>query len=186
MGKRRNFQSGISLPPLRQIQEWTTHLPSPKNFNSGDLFELIQTLFLDDGAFVFENRDDLIKGVSTIKRVFKYFGLEMHIGRNGEKSKTECVFFPPPQFFKLPEALTYKQDEDINNATIVSKPRNKTLSLKKMDKLYDTLDETKRINLSDGYVDFTKHFKYLENYISYHLRDDYDIDKRIAEAYKSI
>jgi hypothetical protein len=28
-----------------------------------------------------------------------HFGLEVHIGRNGNPSKTECVFFPPPQFF---------------------------------------------------------------------------------------
>ena len=162
----------------------TSHLP--KTFNSGDFFQMIQTLFLDDGAFVFESREDLTKGVEIIKKVFEYFGLEMHVGRNGEKSKTECVFFPPPQFFKLPEALTYEQDADENDTAITTKPKNKTLSLKKMDNLYDNLDETKRIHLDDGYVDFTKHFKYLGNYISYHLRDDYDIDKRLDQAYKSM
>ena len=31
---------------------------------------------------------------------FARFGLEMHIGRGSSESKTECVFFPPPQFFQ--------------------------------------------------------------------------------------
>ena len=28
--------------------------------------------------------------------VFKRFGLTCHVGRNGGKSKTEAMFFPPP------------------------------------------------------------------------------------------
>ena len=56
-----------------------------------------------------------------------------------------------------------------------------------MDEMYDNADETDRINLEDGsYVDFCKHFKYLGSYASYHLRDDYDIDKRLAAAYGSM
>jgi hypothetical protein len=40
--------------------------------------------------------------------------------------------------------------------------------------------------LADGHVDFVKHFKYLGSYISFDLTDDYDIDKRIAAANKSM
>jgi hypothetical protein len=35
-------------------------------------------------------------------------------------------------------------------------------------------------------VDFVKHFKYLGSYISFDLMDDYDINKRIAAANKSM
>jgi hypothetical protein len=31
---------------------------------------------------------------------FDRFGLEMNIGQGASPSKTECVFFPPPQFFQ--------------------------------------------------------------------------------------
>ncbi len=31
---------------------------------------------------------------------FARFGLEMHIGQGASKSKTKCIFFPPPQFFQ--------------------------------------------------------------------------------------
>ena len=35
-----------------------------------------------------------------VYRHFVRFGMEMHIGRGSLESKTECVFFPPPQFFQ--------------------------------------------------------------------------------------
>ena len=34
----------------------------------------------------------------------------------------------------------------------------------------------------DGFVTFTMHFKYLGSFISYNLRDDFDIDTRIKKA----
>lgn len=69
----------------------------------GSLFEVLQILYVDDGAFIFNSRQDLIRGVNLINAIFKKFGMEMHIGRNGKASKTECIFFPPPGFFDQPE-----------------------------------------------------------------------------------
>jgi hypothetical protein len=40
--------------------------------------------------------------------------------------------------------------------------------------------------VTDGHVDFVKYFKYLGSYISFDLMDDYDIDKRIVAANKSM
>jgi hypothetical protein len=34
------------------------------------------------------------------------FGMEMHIGRGTLMSKTECIFFPPPQFFQHSQQRT--------------------------------------------------------------------------------
>ena len=61
-------------------------------------FEIFQCLYVDDGAFPFDTREDMIQGMNLIYQHFARFGLEMHIGRNGKVSKTECVFFPPPQY----------------------------------------------------------------------------------------
>ena len=62
-------------------------------------------LFLDDGAFVCESWNDLVKGLEIIKHVFDYFGLEMHLGKGETKTKTECVYFPKPSFYQPPPAL---------------------------------------------------------------------------------
>jgi hypothetical protein len=48
--------------------------------------------------------------------------------------------------------------------------------------LYDNLEETALIPVSDGQVTFCRHFKYLGSYVSFCLCDNYDIDKRIAAA----
>ncbi|EJK73168.1 hypothetical protein THAOC_05224, partial [Thalassiosira oceanica] len=47
---------------------------------------------------------------------------------------------------------------------------------------YFCLDETKPFAVKDGFVTFTMHFKYLGSFISYNLRDDFDIDTRIKKA----
>ena len=54
------------------------------------------------------------------------------------------------------------------------------------DKIYDDLEETQDLAIADGFVSFTRHFKYLGSYISYNLRDDYDIESRIAAASQSM
>ncbi len=48
--------------------------------------------------------------------------------------------------------------------------------------LYDNLEETAPIPVSNGRVTFCCHIKYLGSYFSFCLCDDYDIDKRIAAA----
>ncbi|EJK66192.1 hypothetical protein THAOC_12902, partial [Thalassiosira oceanica] len=47
---------------------------------------------------------------------------------------------------------------------------------------YFSLDQTQPIAVKDGFVTFTMHFKYLGSFISYNLRDDFDIDTRIKKA----
>ena len=66
---------------------------APKTFSEGTLLNLFKILYVDDGAFPFEDRDQLTKGVQLIYEHFKRFGLEMHIGKGAKSSKTECVFF---------------------------------------------------------------------------------------------
>ncbi|KAL7516256.1 hypothetical protein ACHAWF_000038 [Thalassiosira exigua] len=57
--------------------------------------EIIQCLYVDDGAFIFESRNGIEKEENLIYDHFARFGLEMHIGNETTESKTECVFPPP-------------------------------------------------------------------------------------------
>jgi hypothetical protein len=62
-------------------------------------YKIYQLLYVDDGAFPFPTRAALIKGLTLVHSHLARFGIKVHIGQNGNSSKTECVFFPPPQFF---------------------------------------------------------------------------------------
>jgi len=60
---------------------------------NGKIFDFWKSLYADDGAFLFETRNDLEKGAKLIYTHFRRFGLQMHIGENGKESKTEAVVF---------------------------------------------------------------------------------------------
>ena len=75
---------------------------TPVMFQSKKLtaYGILQCLYVNDGAFPLGTRDDLQRGMVLIYCHFVQFGLEMHIGRGTSESNTDCVFFPPPQFFQ--------------------------------------------------------------------------------------
>ena len=86
----------------------------PGNFSSGKLFNLLCMLYVDDGAFVFESRTNIERGITLLSDQFSRFGLEMHIGTEKNTSKTECVLFRPPGLFNTQTlTLTY-----ITNSTL--------------------------------------------------------------------
>ena len=45
---------------------------------------------------------------------------------------------------------------------------------------------TQQFCVADGFVTFTKHFKYLGSCISYDLKDDYDVKMRVSAAYRAM
>ena len=51
---------------------------------------------------------------------------------------------------------------------------------------YDNLPETRLVIVKDRFVTFCRHFKYLGSWISFSLREDHDIMKRIAAANASM
>ena len=77
---------------------------TPAMFASKKLtaYEILQCLYVDDGAFPFSTREYLINGMNLIYHHFGQFGLERHIGQGTSESKTECVFFSPPILPPLP------------------------------------------------------------------------------------
>ena len=52
--------------------------------------------------------------------------------------------------------------------------------------MYDNLDKTQNFPVADGFVSFTRTFRYLGSLISYNLRDDDDITSRLATANASM
>ena len=63
---------------------------------AGQPFSFEKSLYVDDGAFLFDDRNALQTGAKLIFSHFRRFGLKMHIGTDGTftDSKTEAVFFP--------------------------------------------------------------------------------------------
>ena len=59
----------------------------PGTFSSEIIFDLFCMLYVDDGAFVFESRTDIGKGITLLSDHFAWFGLEMHIGTLKKLSK---------------------------------------------------------------------------------------------------
>ena len=52
----------------------------PDTFSYGIIFDLFCLLYVDDGAFVFESRTDIEKGITLLSDHFTWFRPEMHIG----------------------------------------------------------------------------------------------------------
>ena len=65
----------------------------------GQTFQMWKSLYVDDGAFLFENRKELKKGANVIFSHLKRFGLTMHVGTDGTfwDSKTKAVHFLAPR-----------------------------------------------------------------------------------------
>ena len=88
----------------------------------------------------------------------------MHIGLLSKKSKTECVFYPPPGFFKPIKIVQINPPDFINNnlhIIIKEKKESAKARRKREDDAYDSLAETTPIPINDGFITFTRHFKYI-------------------------
>ena len=100
------------------------------------------------------------------------------MGKPNHQRPSVCSF-PPPQYFDKMEATATLENgtETQEEMTIADKPSKESEKAKmsREDACYDRIDETQRVNVKDGFMTYTKHFKYLGSYISYSLQDDYDI-----------
>ena len=165
------------------------HLPKEYLLQDLTAVEIFQCLYVDDGAFIFNSRADMTRGLALLYRHFGRLGMEMHIGRRTSASKTECVFFPPPGFFDscLPSLPAPNCADELHNVLDSGNDaltdeecraeQQEQARREQEEELYDDLDETKPISVEDGYVTYCRHFKYLGSFISFSLCDDYDIEK---------
>lgn len=90
------WPSSISVPMFHSHEAGPMHgfKKTFKSHTGNTSFEHYLSLFADDSAFLFESHEDLSVGLEYVYKHFKAFGVDMHVGRGGEKSKTVAVFFP--------------------------------------------------------------------------------------------
>ena len=111
----------------------------------------------------------------------------MHIGKGKKASKTECVFFPPPGFFRRKLNLSTKNNKRKKKMLVTHTNQESHESrYKREETTYGNLPETRLVIVKDGFVTLCRHFKYLGSWISFYLREDHDIMKRIAAANASM
>ena len=107
----------------------------------------------------------------------------MNFGSATKASKTEAVFFPVPGFFKifpLPPSKAYSFSLPL---TTNPKQESEKIRQSREDKCYDNIQETQPIVLTDGgIITVCQHFKYLGNFITHSLQDDFNIEHRLAQV----
>lgn len=154
---------------------------------SADLFLL---LYVDDGAVCFTSRQDMIRGITILEKKMVRLGLVMHAGREGNRSKTDFMFFPSPLSSKTmilnQEYLERRQPNraivPINYFSTISPTKKKRL----LDSAYDNIIATQSFQTdSGGTITSTKTFKYLGSLFHYDLADRPDIEARISSAAKA-
>ena len=163
----------------RDVGKLTGH--KKKNFEQGTILTLLCVIYVDDGAFTFEDRDQLTRGLNLIYQHFTRFGLEVHVSKGKKASKTECVFLPPPGFFRRKPNLPTKNRKGKRRMLVTNTRQESYESRHKREEItYENLPETRLIVVKDGFVTLCRHFKYLGSWISFSLREDHDITKRLA------
>ena len=105
----------------------------------------------------------------------------MHVGKVKKSPKTECVFFPPPLFFRRKLNLPTKNRKGKSRMLVTNTKQESYESRHKREETtYENLPETRLIVVKDGFFTFCWHFKYLGSWISFSLQEDHDITKRLA------
>ena len=61
---------------------------------NGTPFNTDNFLYVDDGAFIFQTREDIQSASQAIYNHCAWFNLQMHVGNSRKKSKTEVKYFP--------------------------------------------------------------------------------------------
>ena len=107
----------------REVGKLTGH--NKKSFEQGTMLSLFCVLYVDNGTFTFEDRDQPTRGLTLIYHHLTRFCLEMHVGQGKKASKTECVFFPPPGFFGRKFNLSAK-NRRVNRRMLVPKTRQES------------------------------------------------------------
>jgi hypothetical protein len=183
---------------VRRRKTTRTYLPKEYMAKILNAVEILQCLYVKNGAFIFASRADMTLGLTLIIRHFGRLGLVMHIGRGETPSKTECVFSPPPGFFDLhtPAPPAQENYNGINNALGYGEDaltddeqcakRKEQSCREKHEELFNELKEMQPITVDDGFVSFCRHFKYLGSFISFSLCNDYDIEKHVTAATQSM
>jgi len=119
--------------------------------------------------------------------------MEMHVGSvvDGKrlKSKTECIYFPPHDYFKrlrLEQGTRQLPTSSSDPQLLSPEPQaaNENKSDEDEERFYLNCEETKDVAMNNGtFVTFTDLFKYLGTHLlHFTLIDGYDIEIRMNKA----
>jgi hypothetical protein len=80
---------------LKQAKTIQGRLQKEASTTTGTVFKLMYLLYVDNSAFMFETEEEMVRGAELMAEHFKVFGLKMHDGKDGGKSKTKVMYFLP-------------------------------------------------------------------------------------------
>ena len=86
------WPTGVGRPEFHTIKEGCTMGEKWNRKRGVTAFELWASLFADDCAVFFNNREELVVGTQHLFSHLRKFGLEMHVGRGSTASKTEAMY----------------------------------------------------------------------------------------------
>jgi hypothetical protein len=141
------------FPEKKNVQKQNGRLKGQCVNTKGTTFEVGNLLYVDDGAFICNNRRDLERLTQNLHVHFLKFGLRMHAGSGNENSKTVAMYFPPT----LEDATQSAKQNELPPTITINEGRNS--------------------------VHFVKSFKYLGAYITDTLKEDLEIKIRISKAW---
>ena len=89
-------------------------------------FNVLRCILFDNGAFTFEAREQLNKGVQVMHNHFYLFRIDMHVGKSVDgkimASKTKCVLFLTPKIIDN-NISSWKEGVEVENANSLSTER---------------------------------------------------------------
>jgi hypothetical protein len=59
----------------------------------GTTFKINHILYVDDSMFIFETKNDMIKGAEILRKHMLHFGLLMHYGKDGKNPRLKQSTF---------------------------------------------------------------------------------------------
>ena len=101
---------------------------------------------------LFPSRACLEAGLPKLRHHFQRFGAEIHVGRDKDKSKSECLFVAKPR-------IMYANPES-----------------------YDGADLSRIVLADGAFIPIVEEFKYLGTYLTRDCTDDKDVEKCIEAA----
>lgn len=109
----------------------------------GNTYDYFFQMYVDDEVFLFETKEDLTRGANLIYQLFDDLGLQMHIGRDGGKSKTEVMYFPPSLQKTAYDKIDYDEQIPVSDGYVTI-----TRSFKYLGSwITDTLQDTKEVQV---------------------------------------
>ncbi len=112
--------------------------------------------------------------------------MEMHVGKIIEgtrsKSKTECIYFPPSDYFKK---LRLQAETNGLELELASQDNDDIVAVD--ENLYLNSEEAPDVPMNNGsFITFTTLFKYLGTHIHFTLDETYGIDIRINKVTQAL